>query len=117
VPESVILWTHPTPADLTDKRPVCLEYQVSASNDSFADLIASGQVWTTADVDYSYKVEPKGLTAKQTYYYRWVEACGLLLCAHVRFANCADKNNVSPVGRFKTIPYEDDADVDSVSFA
>jgi hypothetical protein len=34
-----------------------------------------------------------------------------------RFANCADKNNVSPVGRFKTIPYEDDADVDSVSFA
>lgn len=73
MPESVILWTHPTPADPTDKRPICLEYQVSASNDSFTDLVTSGQVWTTVDVDYSYKVEPTGLEAKQTYFYRCVE--------------------------------------------
>lgn len=74
MPESAILWTHPIPADLTDKRPVCLEYQVSVSNDSFANPVASGQVWTTKDVDYSYKVEPTGLKAKQTYFYRCVES-------------------------------------------
>ena len=34
-----------------------------------------------------------------------------------RFVNCADKTNVSPVGRFKTIPEEDDDGVESVSFA
>ena len=117
VPESAILWTHPIPADLTDKRPVCLEYQVSVSNDSFANPVASGQVWTTKDVDYSYKVEPTGLKAKQTYFYRCVECLSPLAGADGRFANCADKNNVSPVGRFKTIPYDDDAEVDSVSFA
>jgi hypothetical protein len=34
------------------------------------DLLASGQVWTTVDVDYSYKVEAGGLQPKQTYFYR-----------------------------------------------
>lgn len=88
---------------IQDSRPVCLEYQVSKTNGSWSELVASNQVWTTADVDYSYKVEAGGLSPKETYYYR--------------FVNCADKNNASPVGRFKTIPHEDDATVDSVSFA
>ncbi|WVR09810.1 hypothetical protein IAU60_006886 [Kwoniella sp. DSM 27419] len=68
-PESVILWTHPVPST-ADPRPVCLEYQVSAANDSFSSLVASEQVWTTSDVDYSYKVEAGGLQPKTTYYYR-----------------------------------------------
>ncbi|RSH92955.1 hypothetical protein EHS25_008403 [Saitozyma podzolica] len=103
-PDSVILWTHPVPSTL-DPRPVCLEYQVSPTNgtgESWSTL-ASGQVWTTSDVDYSYKVEATGLQPKTTYYYR--------------FANCADETNVSPVGRFKTIPEEWDDQVEDVSFA
>ncbi|WWD16925.1 hypothetical protein CI109_101357 [Kwoniella shandongensis] len=99
--DSVILWTHPVPST-PDPRPVCLEYQVSNSNDTWSDLVTSDQVWTTSDVDYSYKVEAKGLTPKSTYFYR--------------FVNCADKSNASPVGRFKTTPTEDDEDVDKVSF-
>lgn len=103
-PDSVILWTHPLPTDTSDTRPICLEYQVSAYNDTKAwSTVSSGQVWTTTDVDYSYKVEATGLQPKEWYYYR--------------FVNCADSGNVSPVGIFKTIPTEDDEDVDSVSFA
>ncbi|TYJ52803.1 hypothetical protein B9479_006566 [Cryptococcus floricola] len=101
-PNSVILWTHPVPST-DDSRPVCLEYQVSTSNSSWSELVTSDQVWTTHDVDYSYKVEAVNLEPKQTYFYR--------------FVNCADKDNVSPVGRFKTIPYQDDDDIDSLSFA
>ncbi len=70
VSDSVILWTHPVPEDSSDTRPICLEYQVSSSNDTFSDLVTSGQVWTTKDVDYSYKVEAGGLEPKQTYFYR-----------------------------------------------
>ncbi|ODO01897.1 hypothetical protein L198_02626 [Cryptococcus wingfieldii CBS 7118] len=55
-PNSVILWTHPVPST-DDFRPVCLEYQVSNSNSSWSELVTSDQVWTTQDVDYSYKVE------------------------------------------------------------
>ncbi|WWD05918.1 hypothetical protein V865_004003 [Kwoniella europaea PYCC6329] len=102
--DSVILWTHPVPTT-NDSRPICLEYQVSQSNDSWSegDIITSDQVWTTPEVDYSYKVEAKGLQPKSTYYYR--------------FANCADKDNVSPVGRFLTTPVEDDDEIDKLSFA
>ena len=67
----MILWTHPVPSDTSDTRPICLEYQVSTYNDSSSwDTITSGQVWTTVDVDYSYKVEATGLQPKQWYYYR-----------------------------------------------
>ena len=102
VPNSVILWTHPVPGT-SDPRPVCLEYQVSTTNGSWNNPVTSNQVWTTTDVDYSYKVEAFGLQPQTTYYYR--------------FANCADGTNVSPVGRFKTIPYDWDDTVDEVSFA
>jgi len=101
-PESVILWTHPVPAQ-NDPRPICLEYQVSTSNSSWDNLVSSNQVWTTTDIDYSYKVEAGGLKPKSTYYYR--------------FVNCADASNVSPVGRFKTIPKDTDDSFDKVSFA
>lgn len=89
----------------SDLRPICLEYQVSPTNGTGASwsTLSSDQVWTTSDVDYSYKVEAKGLQPKTTYYYR--------------FANCADESNVSPVGRFKTIPEEWDDQVEDVSFA
>lgn len=100
-PDSVILWTHPIPST-NDSRPICLEYQISASNTSWS-TISSAQVWTTTDIDYSYKVEAGGLSPKKTYYYK--------------FVNCADKGNASPVGRFKTIPVETDEEIDSVSFA
>ena len=69
-PDSVILWTHPEPTT-TDSRPICLEYQVSASNDSWS-VISSGQAWTTTDVDYSWKMEAGGLQPKSVYYYKQV---------------------------------------------
>nr|XP_019045910.1 hypothetical protein I302_06301 [Kwoniella bestiolae CBS 10118]OCF24840.1 hypothetical protein I302_06301 [Kwoniella bestiolae CBS 10118] len=98
--DSVILWTHPLPST-EDPRPVCLEYQVSKNPDDWSNIVASDQVWTTQDVDYSYKVEPTGLERKTTYYYR--------------FVNCAHESNVSPVGKFKITPEEDDDEIDKLA--
>lgn len=36
------------------------------------DVTSYGQVWTTADVDYSVKVEAIGLEPWQKYYYQFV---------------------------------------------
>ncbi|WWC85721.1 uncharacterized protein L201_000587 [Kwoniella dendrophila CBS 6074] len=91
------------PYNVASGDPESDSYQVSQSNTSWSNLVTSDQIWTTKDVDYSYKVEAKSLQTKQTYYYR--------------FVNCANKDNISPTGRFKTTPVENDDDVDEISFA
>lgn len=55
--------------------------------------MSEGRAYTTSDIDYTVKVEAKGLAPFTTYYYRF-NVCG--------------SSNQSPIGRTKTSPTEDD---------
>lgn len=102
--DSAILWTHPVPADNTTKDPVCLQYQVSKSQDfSQGNIVDYGYAWTTSDVDYSYKVETSNLKPLTKYSYR--------------FFACHDHSLVSPTGHFKTLPESNDNHVDKLNIA
>ena len=114
-PSSVILWTRIAPHMASDisnitvegtvpfyshetdqyikssAHPICLDWKV-ASDEKLGSMVASGQAFTTSDIDFTVKVEADGLQPFTTYYYQ--------------FSVC-DTNNVSPVGRTKTAPTED----------
>ncbi len=80
---SVIIWTRATPdaAGL-----VRIRWEVAA-DEAFDSVVASGEGTTTADVDYTAKVDVSGLDAGTTYFYRFVV-----------------QDVVSPVGRTRTLP-------------
>ena len=92
-PDSIILWTHPIAAEGSPSS-ICLRYQVSTSADKFdkKSIVDEGEAKTTPDVDYSLKVESKGLKANTQYYYRFT-GCGKSIGKYT-----------SPVGAFKTLP-------------
>jgi alkaline phosphatase D len=112
--DSVILWTRISPqyADVNDNSsvsgtvplyshgpnltvstaPVCVDYQVSESED-FSDVCSKGRAYTSSDVDYTVKVEAKGLQPFTRYYYQ--------------FTVC-DSDKKSVLGRTKTAPAVDD---------
>ncbi|KAK9435616.1 Alkaline phosphatase D-related protein [Metarhizium brunneum] len=127
-PESVILWTRVAPRNESDKseatvngtaplwshetdnyikadaNPICVEWKVfqsKSANSTSQKVVASGKAYTTSDIDYTVKVEAKGLKPLTTYFYQ--------------FNVCASSNK-SPVGRTKTAPAKDDA-VSKLSFA
>jgi alkaline phosphatase D len=81
--DQVILWTRLTPQAEGVVRVV---WQVSESPD-FSSLVASGVGTTSADVDYTVKVDVTGLAADSRYYYRFLNG-----------------DNISPVGRTRTLP-------------
>ena len=83
LPDGVILWTRVTSSG---GAPVSVSWQV-ASDPELAQVVASGTAETNADRDFTVKVDARGLTAGQTYYYRF-EAAGAS----------------SPVGRTRTAP-------------
>ncbi|KAJ3161113.1 hypothetical protein HDU86_007735 [Geranomyces michiganensis] len=64
---AVIIWTKVT----STAAEVPVTYQVSTS-DSFATLVSTGTVTTTADVDYTVKIDVTGLQPATTYYYRFL---------------------------------------------
>ena len=141
-PNSVILWTRVAPqsdnsnsnltvtgyAPLFDhdnekyvtvsKSPICVEYKI-ASDKALCEVVDSGKVYTSSDVDFtikvrnkmmvdgllaelrSFQIEAKNLEAYSTYYYQF-NVCG--------------SENKSPVGRTKTTPNADD-DITEVSLA
>lgn len=82
------------------KSPVCLNFAV-ATDEKLSNVVDSGTVYTSSDVDYTVKVEATGLKAYTYYYYR--------------FTVCNSKNS-SPVGRTKTTPGAKDT-VNTVSLA
>ncbi|KAF2194894.1 hypothetical protein K469DRAFT_774925 [Zopfia rhizophila CBS 207.26] len=115
-PNSVILWTRVGPTNDNDKSnvtvsgyvrlynhdteeyvsvskaPVCVEYKI-ATDKGLGDIVDSGRVYTSSDIDYTVKVEAKNLKPYTTYYYQF---------------NVCDSDNKSPVGRTKTVPNVDD---------
>ncbi|KAJ8106567.1 hypothetical protein OPT61_g9447 [Boeremia exigua] len=116
-PESVILWTRISPQLENDRSnvtvagtvplyshetdryirvstsPICVDYQVSTNENVTGGVISQGRAYTTSDIDFTVKVEAKGLSPFTTYYYRF-NVCGT--------------SKQSPIGRTKTSPAEDD---------
>lgn len=90
--DSVVLWTRLSP-DTEGDAPVTWE----VLSDDGVDVIASGEVVTTAARDYTVKVVADGLAADSWYAYRF------------RFGD-----TVSPIGRTRTLPR---GDVDRLRFA
>ncbi|MBH2029239.1 MAG: alkaline phosphatase D family protein [Moraxellaceae bacterium] len=91
--DRVILWTRLTPSDLSARLQVT--WQI-ALDSQFKQIIKSDKVITSASQDFTVKVDATGLTANQSYFYRFV---------------FGDK--ISPVGQTKTLP----TSTSKVSFA
>ncbi|KAM7186370.1 alkaline phosphatase [Rhypophila sp. PSN 637] len=123
-PDSMILWTRIAPSaasdpsnvtvsgtvDLynhetekyiqADANPICVQWKVwePATKDT---IVAQGKAYTTSDIDFTVKVEAKGLQAYKTYNYQF---------------NVCDSAKSSPVGRTKTSPTAD-YDLKEMKFA
>jgi alkaline phosphatase D len=87
-PDSVILWTRVTPGPATDQvMLVEWEMSVDPTFPTLAALAASGTTLTSADRDFTVKVDADGLQPGVTYYYRF-----------------RAQQRLSPVGRTRTAP-------------
>lgn len=85
--DSVILWTRVAPSNnVSTDYPIAVSYALSTTRD-FAHNVSAGNVYTTADVDYTVKVLATGLRPWTTYYYRFTSG-----------------NASSTIGRAKTLP-------------
>lgn len=101
--DSVILWTRLAPVSNTTKlnSPICLNYQVFTSK-AMTGPVTKGTAYTSSDIDFTVKVEAKGLQPFTVYYYQF-ESC--------------DGSVKSPVGRTKTSPGPCDDVNDGIKFA
>jgi alkaline phosphatase D len=98
--DSVILWTHAKEGDYAaPSASIALQWEV-ALDAAFATVVASGTVTTTDSSGYTAKVDAKGLTAGQNYYYRFKAG-----------------SRISPVGRARTLPASNVADVKLAVFS
>jgi len=89
--ESVILWTRISPPDGSLGQQD-VQWEVADSTDFSSESIKdSGSFATTADRDWTVKVEAKGLIADTTYYYRFRSG-----------------DEISTVGQTKTLPEGND---------
>ena len=82
--DRVVLWTHAAPAN--GQSTVSLTWEV-ARDAGFTQVVSSGQVQATAAAGFTAKVDATGLSAGQSYFYRFREG-----------------GNNSPVGRTRTLP-------------
>ncbi len=82
--DRVVLWTHAAPAN--GEAAVSLIWEV-ARDAGFTQVVSSGQVQATAAAGFTAKVDATGLSAGQSYFYRFREG-----------------SNNSPVGRTRTLP-------------
>jgi len=81
--DRVILWTRLTPREPGRVR---VRWEL-ATDAAFSDIVASGSGSTSADVDYTVKVDATGLQPGAPYFYRFMTG-----------------DSVSPVGRTRTLP-------------
>jgi alkaline phosphatase D len=90
--DALILWTRIS----ADAAQVPVTWQV-ATDAGFANLVRSGDTQTSADSDYTIKIDVRDLSAGTEYFYRFLAG-----------------TVISPVGRGKTLPQ---GDVSSVKLA
>ncbi|KAI9668654.1 MAG: hypothetical protein M1831_001093 [Alyxoria varia] len=101
VTEDVPLYSHETKQYvLGSKSPICVDWKV-AKDDKLRKIATKGQAYTSSDIDYTIKVNARGLEPFTTYYYQF---------------NVCHSNITSPIGRTKTAPGEND-DVSQVNLA
>ncbi|MDX1470354.1 MAG: alkaline phosphatase D family protein [Flavobacteriaceae bacterium] len=91
--DAVIIWTKVTPITPIDSLEVIWEM---ASTPRFEEILKSGKALTTAEKDYTLKVDVTGLNPGTYYYYRFKNG-----------------KNISPIGRTITAPSR----ADSLRFA
>ncbi|KAG8754438.1 hypothetical protein FRC12_011190 [Ceratobasidium sp. 428] len=94
---SVLLWTraYPQGAGPDQSVPVCVRYQVYDNEQLKGKVMAKGSAFTSWDVDFTVKVEVKGLKADTWYWYT--------------FNDCTNPSSVSPTGRTRTLASPDTA--------
>lgn len=92
--DKVIIWTRVTPVDSLASVDVSWEV---AANDDFNPILKQGKVTTSAERDYTVKVDVAGLEPNKYYYYRF-----------------SALDATSMTGRTKTLPV---GDVDTLRFA
>ncbi|KAL0567932.1 hypothetical protein V5O48_014060 [Marasmius crinis-equi] len=104
---SVLLWTRAVPVSpsgttsLPDQSvPACISYKVFTNQELSGDPVTSGEAFTSYDVDWTIKVEAKGLEPDTKYFYQ--------------FSDCANPSSVSPVGATRTLA-SPDTPADSVN--
>ena len=68
LPDAVMLWTRVTPRAGADR--VAVDWEVASDLD-FGEIVASGQLETSAERDFTVKVDADGLEAGSIYYYRF----------------------------------------------
>lgn len=96
----VPIYTETDGAHVVSNAPVCLNYKV-AKDAQLKQVVGSGVVFTSSDIDYTVKVEANHLQPFTTYYYQF-QVC--------------NSNKTSPIGRTKTSPGAQDA-VQSINLA
>lgn len=94
--DSVILWTRVTPTTETPQDAINVVWQVS-TQPNFNNIVFEDSVSTSAERDYTVKIDVKALKPNTTYYYRFNVG-----------------QTLSPVGQTKTLP---EGDIDSAKFA
>lgn len=94
---SVLLWTRAVPvspdgsSELPDQSlPACVSFKITTSSDLTGRPADTGTAFTSYDVDWTTKLEAKGLKPDTKYFFQ--------------FADCANPVNVSPVGTTRTLP-------------
>jgi alkaline phosphatase D len=105
----VPLYNHETAEYVkASKAPVCVQYKV-AKDSKLQSVVDSGTIYTSSDIDYTVKVEAKNLTPYTRYCKNDQEFRKNLLKRGIDYQfNICNSNNVSPLGRTKTIPSKGD---------
>jgi PhoD-like phosphatase, N-terminal domain len=100
---SVLLWTRAVPipvalnplappSTIPDQSvPVCVSYAIYPNQHLSGHPTASGQAFTSYDVDFTVKVEASGLKPDTQYWYR--------------FSDCTNPKSTSPIGRTRTFSH------------
>ncbi|KAG9080719.1 hypothetical protein FS749_007928 [Ceratobasidium sp. UAMH 11750] len=88
---SVLLWTraYPQGSGPDQSVPACVQYQVYDNEQLKGNVTAKGSAFTSREVDFTVKVEVKGLQADTWYWYI--------------FNDCTNSSTVSPKGRTRTL--------------
>jgi alkaline phosphatase D len=88
--DRVIIWTRAAPsASIFVRAPVQIRWEV-ASDTQFKHIVTCGTVFTSDEIDYTVKVDVKGLKPSTVYFYRFTALDG--------------SNQMSVTGRTKTLP-------------
>lgn len=72
---AVILWTRATPTAGSPATDVSIAWEL-ASDEQFSAVLRSGYTRTSAETDFTVKIDVQDLTPGQRYYYRFVGAKG-----------------------------------------